>query len=165
MLWAIINRYYRNFVIKKVEIPILHEARLSTSKEFNFTKIQGEIVGSALYAGLTDFLSEYPSHDLDFTDYELNQILVQCEEELSSRLIRLNKSFYRIQGLTKALTHIAENNELQYLITQLEFWFTEKNWNDLVRNVHSIKLAEVRNFVRSMRTISDDYALASCTLD
>ena len=165
MLWAIINRYYRNFVIKKVEFPILHEARISTTKDFNFTKIQGEIVGSALYAGLTNFLSECPSHDLEFTDSELNQILMQCEDELRSRLIRLNTSFYRIQGLTKALKNIVENNELQYLINQLEFWFTEQNWDDLVRNVHSIKLEEVRTFVGSMRSLSDDFALASGILN
>jgi hypothetical protein len=91
--------------------------------------------------------------------------MMQCEEELRSRLIRLNKSFYRIQGLTKSLTNIVENNELQYLITQLEFWFTEQNWDDLVHNVHSIKLEEVRTFVNSMRTLSDDYALASGILD
>ncbi len=160
MLWAIVNRYYRKFVVKAVGFPVDHVARKSTASGFNLVKVQGEIVGSAMYAGLTRFLDTNPTHSLAFTDGELIEVQNQCVEQLHERLNRLEKSLFRIRGLFESLKVTSVAQDLLPLLSQLEQWFNEGNWNALRNGVTSHSASELRLFLGSLRKVSDNYAAA-----
>ena len=61
--------------------------------------MQDEIIGSALYAGLTEFLKDHPKHDLKFSKREIERITSLTEQHAEARLLLLQNSFYRIIGL------------------------------------------------------------------
>lgn len=103
MMWAIINRYYRQMTIKAVAFPVYHVGRSSTYPTINADKVNGEIIGSALYAGITDFLNENPTHQLSFSAIEKMKIYQQSMRYMASRMLALKQSFYRINGLAKVL--------------------------------------------------------------
>ena len=160
MIWAIVNRYYRKLVVKAVGFPVDHVARTSTAPGFNLAKVQGEIVGSAMYAGLTSFLEANPTHSLEFTDGELVDLQNQCIEQLHERLNRLEKSFFRIRGLLEALKVTSVAPDLFPLLSLLEQWFTEENWTALRNGVTSQNASELRLFLGSLREVANNYAAA-----
>ena len=158
MLWAIVNHYYRKLVIKSISFPVLHEARKTSSKGLNFHKVQAEIVGSSMYAGLTTFLQNHSNHSLEFSEKELNQLESEWEVHLNDRLVRLRKSFYRIRGLHDSLLATPAAGELAVLLHQLDQWFTEENWQKIFEGATSLKASELRTFLTSLRGIADDYS-------
>ena len=158
MLWAIVNHYYRGLVIKAIGFPVDHVARKSSSPSLNLDKVQGEIVGSTLYAGLMSFLTANPEHTLVFTDDELDEIELLCEEYLQERLMRLEMSFFRIRGLSKALSVTSAAPLLAPLLAQLENWFTDENWNVIRQGATALRASELRVFLRTLRNVADDFA-------
>lgn len=67
MVWAIINRHYRRMKIKAVAFPVVHVGLASSASALDIEKVQAEIMGSAVYAALLEFLDERPHHALDFS--------------------------------------------------------------------------------------------------
>ena len=123
-------------------------------------KIQGEIVGSAIYSALTTFLANHPEHTLDFTDQQLTQIEQNFSHHLEERLSRLEMSFFRVRGLSIALKHCSAEQHLRPLLDQIDQWFTDENWDLIIHGVTSIDRINTRDFLTSIQKISDDYALA-----
>ena len=122
--------------------------------------LEHQIVGSAMYAGLTSFLEANPTHSLEFTDGELVDLQNQCIEQLHERLNRLEKSFFRIRGLLEALKVTSVAPDLFPLLSLLEQWFTEENWTALRNGVTSQNASELRLFLGSLREVANNYAAA-----
>ncbi len=158
MIWAIINKFYRGFVIKSVGFPISHIARKSTPKGLNIAKVNAEIIGSTMYSSLMGFLNENPCHDLDFSENDVSEIECLFEHNLSKRMIRLEMSFYRIRGLHQTLKRNFNEPLLSELMDLLEKLFSEEMWLELNKEVFSNNTTNIGVFLKELREVSDDYA-------
>ena len=158
MMWAIVNRYFRGFVVKAVGFPVNHNARYSLKAELNISKVKAEIVGSAMYAGLMNFLVKNPSHTLTFSKKELSEIQLIVEQNLSDRMIQLEMSFYRIRGLHRTLKENFDEPLMQPLMNQLENLFSDQMWSDLHEAVMRHRTFETVEFLATIRDVAEDYA-------
>jgi len=165
MVWAIVNRHYRGLRIQAVAFPIHHVGRVNVAPSLNVEKVQGEIVGSTLYAGLTEFLRARPHHQLDFSREETNEVCGLADRHLARRWRMLEQSFHRIAGLREALRCLARPGELCELVGYLDEWFTPERFGRLRSGVASHERGEVRDFLGSLRAVADDYALTSVNID
>jgi len=165
MVWAIVNRQYRRLRIQAVAFPIHHVGRVNVAPSLNVEKVQGEIVGSTLYAGLTEFLRARPHHQLDFSREETDVVCGLADRHLARRWQMLEQSFHRIAGLREALRGLARPGELCDLVGYLYEWFTPESFGRLRSGVASHERGEVRDFLGSLRAVADDYALASVNID
>lgn len=161
MIWAIVNRYYRSMVIKAVGFPINHVGRITGRPQINAQKVQGEIVGSALYAGLTDFLKVHPQHQLDFSEREVMDICRMSMSHMELRLSLLERSFYRIAGLCNSLKGLNAASELSELIRYLEDEFNLAAFKSIRSEVQSLTSSDVQNFLFSLRSTADFYSIAA----
>ena len=165
MVWAIVNRHYRRLRIQAVAFPIHHVGRVNVAPSLNVEKVQGEIVGSTLYAGLTEFLRARPHHQLDFSPEETDEVCGMADRHLARRWRMLEQSFHRIAGVREALRCLARPGELCDLLSHLDEWFTPETFGRLRSGVASHERGEVRDFLGSLRAVADDYALASVNID
>jgi len=157
MIWAIINRHYRGMTIKAVSFPINHVGRFSDKPSLNSEKVQGEIVGSALYAGLTDFLSNRPEHRLDFSSDEVGLIHDMTIEYMENRMVLLKQSFYRIMGLINALKGSSFHEELLPLTNLIEDKFSLAAYAEIRCAVRSIGKNEVSHFLQQLVLATEAY--------
>ena len=165
MIWAVVNRYYRGMTIKKVGIPVYHRGRFSQTPSMNPRKVIAEIVGSALYGSLTEFLNNYPDHELDFSADENEKICTLFEEYLRHRLHALELNFFRIRGLTSAIQGIARPGELEELFVHLERWFTPEKFAAIREGSLKLPEQELKAFLSSIRQRADDYASGNLCID
>lgn len=165
MIWAVVNRHYRHLRIQAVAFPIHHVGRVNVTPSLNVEKVRGELVGSTLYAGLTDFLRTRPGHELDFSPDELDEICVLVNAHMARRWRSLEQSFHRIAGLREALRGAARPGELRELIGYLDEWFTSERFNGLRSDLANHECDEIRSFLLSLRTVADDYALGTVNID
>lgn len=165
MVWAIVNRHYRRMRIQAVAFPVHHVGRLNVAPSLNVEKVQGEIVGSTLYAGLMEFLRARPHHQLNFSREEADEVCGLADRHLARRWRMLEQSFHRIAGLRAALRTLARPGELHELIGYLDEWFTPEGFGRLRSGVGSHERGEVRDFLESLQAVADDYATASVDVD
>lgn len=161
MMWAIVNRYYRRMSIKAVAFPIQHVGRIHGPPCWNLDKVLGEIIGSALYAGLTEFLRDRPHHELDFSVEEADEIRALAENARSERLVALEQSFYRIAGLRESLRRIAQCGEIDDLLGFLDQWFTHRSFAQIRSGASALSREDVVRFLLSLRSVSDEFASAT----
>lgn len=165
MIWAIVNRHYRHMTIKAVAFPIHHVGRVNVAPSLNVEKVRGEIIGSTLYAGLAEFLSTRHYHELDFSHEELDEVCRLADLQLARRWRMLKQNFHRIAGLREAIRGLARPGELHDLIGYLDGWFTQESFDCLRSGIESHDRGDVRDFLRSLRPVADDYALATVNID
>lgn len=165
MVWAIVNRHYRCLRIQAVAFPIHHVGRVNVAPSLNVEKVQGEIVGSTIYAGLTDFLRARPHHQLDFSREETDEVCGLADRHLARRWRMLEQSVHRIAGLRETLRCLARPGELCELVGYLDQWFTPESFSRLRFGVASHERSEVRDFLGSLRAVADNYALASVNIN
>lgn len=165
MVWAIVNRHYRRMCIQAVAFPIHHVGRVNLPPSLNVEKVQGEIVGSTLYAGLTEFLRARPHHQLDFSCEEADEVCGLANRHLARRWRMLEQSFLRIAGLREALRELARPEELRELVGYLDEWFTAESFGRLRSGLTNHERGAVREFLGSLRAVADDYAQATVTID
>jgi hypothetical protein len=158
MMWAIVNRYFRGFVVKAAGFPVDHIARYSLKAELNISKVKAELVGSAMYAGLMSFLVNNPSHTLAFSKKDISDIQYIVKQNLSDRMIQLEMSFYRIRGLHRTLNENFNEPLMQPLMNQLENLFSDQMWSDLHKAVMSHRTFETVEFLTTIRNVAEDYA-------
>ena len=163
MVWAIVNRYYRRMTIKTVGFPIQHVARAKDTPSLNIEKVQAEVFGSTLYAGLTDFLKGRPHHELEFSLREIEMIRNLAEEHRVRRLQALEQSFYRIRGLSEAIRRIVRPSDFDDLLSHLDRWFTTQTFEEIQSGLDTHKQSDIEHFLISLRTNAD--AFASATTD
>ncbi|WP_273860280.1 glycosyltransferase family 2 protein [Photobacterium sp. GSS17] len=116
MVWAMVNKHHHRLSIKSAPFPVQHTGRVKNEKILDLKKVQDEIMGSALYAGLQEFLLTKEEHNLVFTPAEITNVWKATRLARNTRLSRLKHSFYRINGLAQALSKFPELTELcEYL--------------------------------------------------
>jgi hypothetical protein len=118
MIWAMINKHHHGLNIKGVPFPVQHIGRVKREQKLDLSKVQDEIMGSSLYAGLQGFFNENEQHNLVFTPNEINEVWLATIAARNSRLERLSQSFHRINGLAKALSKYSELTELCEYLTR-----------------------------------------------
>ncbi|GHA62433.1 glycosyltransferase family 2 protein [Photobacterium aphoticum] len=118
MVWAMVNKHYRRLSIKSAPFPVQHTGRVQNEKILDLEKVQDEIMGSALYAGLQNFLLAKEQHNLVFTPAEITNVWKATRAARNTRLARLKHSFYRINGLAQALSKFPELTELCEYLTR-----------------------------------------------
>jgi hypothetical protein len=165
MVWAIVNRHYRRMTIKAVEFPIHHVARATLPPSLNIEKVQAEIVGSTLYAGLTEFLRTRPQHKLDFSPQETAEVTRMADHHLDRRWRLLEQSFCRIAGLREAIRRLPNPEELQDLVRSLDEWFTPAIFCRIRSGIHTHDTCDIRDFVASLQVVADDFAAATVNID
>lgn len=157
MIWAILNRYYRGMKIQSVGFAVTHLGRQGgPSPQPDLEKVQEEIIGSTLYAALTDFLRERPTHKLDFTEAEADEIYQRAERQLRLRRRALFLSLHRIAGLKDALSALPEGPALSGLIEQLGRLCSSAQAGAPAHN-----RAQLTRFARGLCASADDYASKS----
>lgn len=164
MVWAIVNRHYRRMTIKAVAFPIHHVGRINATPSLNVDKVRSEMVGSTLYAGLTEFLHTRPHHDLNFSHEGADEVCDLADRHLARRWRLLEQSFHRIAGLREALRSLARPEELRELVGYLDEWFTPESFDRLHSGVEAHERDEIRGFLGSLRSVADDYALATVNI-
>ncbi|WP_462167640.1 glycosyltransferase family 2 protein [Pseudoalteromonas sp. GB43] len=140
MLWAIANKHHNRLNIKSAPFPVQHTGRVQNEKILDLEKVQDEIMGSALYAGLQEFLSAKEQHNLVFNPDEISDVWQATRNARNTRLARLTLSYYRINGLAQALSKYPELTELsEYLARSFNFSAIEKLKNQVEQmNEHHI---------------------------
>jgi len=118
MLWAIINKHHNGLNIKSAPFPVQHTGRVQNEKTLDLEKVQDEIMGSALYAGLQEFLLTKKQHNLVFTPTDISDVWQATRNARNTRLARLTLSYYRINGLAQALSKYPELTELSEYLTR-----------------------------------------------
>lgn len=161
MVWAVINKYYRKMVIKAVNIPIFHIGKeIGDPTVLDVDKIREEVLGSCLYAGLTDFLKLHPDHNLEFLESEVMIIWRKIEGHLQQRMTLLNQSFYRARGISKSLKGLrlySQKEDLQKCSNIIDAVFSKKNFQLIEQNIALITHVDLSTFLRSMQCKSDAY--------
>ena len=165
MIWAIVNRHYRGFTIKAVGFPVQHVGRVTVAPSLSVEKVQGEIVGSTLYAALTDFLRLKPDHRLEFSVDEIAEIRRLVGKHLDRRLRLMGQSFYRIAGLREAIRGVAGPGELGDMLGLLDVWITPKNFDEIRSGVLTPSDDDVERFLASLLAVADDFASATVNTD
>ena len=165
MVWAIVNRYYRRMTIKAVAFPVHHVGRVDEAPSLNVEKIRGEIVGSTLYGGITEFLKTHPDHDLDFLPGEAREIRRLADEHLERRWRALESSFRRIAGLSSAIRNLAGSDQLRELCGYLDRWFTPEGLHRIRSGVGTHASRDVEVFLASLRGVADDFASTTVPID
>jgi len=158
MIWAIVNKHYRKMTIQATEFPVLHDGRVTLIKSLNLTKVQDEIIGSALYAALGDYFMIHPTHSLDFSDEEVMDIWQLTIKHRDERLHKLKQSFLRIYGLTQSISYVVKGNNLRELIDYLMRSFTLKTYDEIKYGVQSMDQSIVFDFLLDIRASTDDFA-------
>ena len=164
MVWAIINRYYRRMTIKAVSFPVYHVGRTSKNPTINNEKVQGEIVGSALYAGLTDFLKKHPENNLKFSECEIQWIYARTIEQMTSRIRLLQQSMYRINGLKEAIQKVPFADHLMPLIQCLEREFSLTAFEKIQTAIQNINKDQISTFLNQLAHSADSYKFADYTV-
>lgn len=118
MVWAMINKYYYGLNIKSAPFPVQHIGRVKNEQILDLDKLQDEIMGSALYAGLQKFLRTKKQHNLVFTPSEISDVWQATKAARTTRLSNLKHSFYRISGLAQVLSRFPELSELCEYLTR-----------------------------------------------
>jgi hypothetical protein len=165
MVWAIVNRYYHRMNIKAVGFPVHHVGRVTVNPDLNVEKIQGEIIGSTLYAGITEFLGTRPHHKLDFSSQEAEEIRCLANLHLTQRWQMLEQNFQRITGLREAIRRATKPRELEDLIGYLERWFTPKSFYKIRSGVEKHDSRQVEDFLVSLCATADDFATKTVNID
>jgi GT2 family glycosyltransferase len=165
MFWAILNRYYRGMTIKAVGFPVLHVGRGKVLQKLGVEKIQSEILGSTLYAGVTEFLRSQPRHGLKFSNQQLDEICKLADDHLALRWRMLEQSLHRIVGLRESLRHAKHGDELRELLRHLDEWFTPMTVAHLRADSGLHTCQATRDFLSSWRAVADDFASASVPID
>lgn len=161
MIWAIVNRHYRGMNIQAVDFPAHHVGRVNMLPNLNVKKVQGEIIGSTIYAGMMDFLNVRPDHDLAFSSKELDEICRLVGHHLGRRWRMLEQNFYRIAGLRASIGRLVRPGELTDLLRYLAEWFTTETFDHIQSGVGAHENDHIREFLASLRGVADDYAAAT----
>jgi asparagine synthase (glutamine-hydrolysing) len=161
MIWAVINKYYRKMNIKAATIPIWHAGKkMSNAAVLDIDKVREEILGSCLYAGVTDFLKTNPDHCLNFKDSEIVEITHNIEQYLKQRMVLLKQSFYRAIGISKNMKNLRiyeQNINLRKLSETIDEVFNKQNFELIEQNVNTISFSALSDFFNSMQTQSDNF--------
>jgi hypothetical protein len=161
MVWAVINKYYRKMNIKAANIPIFHAGKeVENPAVLDTDKAREEILGSCLYAGLTDFLKENPDHCLNFTKPEISKITHIIEYHIKQRLVLLQQSFYRVNGISKSIKNLEiykQHKNLNELTKIIDKVFSKKNFELIEKDANTISFSVLSGFLNSMQTQSDNY--------
>ena len=165
MVWAIVNQHYRRLTIKTVAFPVRHASRTIATPSLDIDKIRAEIMGSTLYAGLTEFLQTRPHHELAFTDREIDIICQLANKNLAHRWRMLRLNLYRIAGLRDAIRRIVEVNELQDLLGYLDEWITPELFDRISSGAVTHKRQELQSFLGSLRYVADEYKQGNINID
>lgn len=158
MIWAIINKHYQRMTLKSVSFPVHHVGRSYLTPTINSEKVQGEIVGSALYAGLVEFLGENSEHRLKFSTDEVADIYSRSMSHMNTRIQLLEQSFYRILGLAKAIANGPFSKELKTLIDCLEQEFSLNAFEKIKSEIKKLDKNEISRFLTQMTTSTDAYS-------
>jgi glycosyltransferase involved in cell wall biosynthesis len=157
MVWAMFNKYHHGLTIKSAPFPIQHIGRVQNEQTLNLSKVQDEIMGSALYAGLQTFLQTNEQHNLIFTDTEIRYVWQATKLACSTRISRLKHSFYRINGLAQALSKYPELIELNKYLARS---FNPSTFTKLETQVKQMNEYHIYEFLNQIVPQSNCFAKA-----
>lgn len=157
MIWAIINKHYLRMTLKSVAFPVHHVGRSYSKPTVNSEKVQGEIVGSALYAGLVEFLGENSNHRLKFSTDEVADIYSRSMSHMDARIQLLEQSFYRISGLAKAIAKGPFCKEFKALTDCLQQEFSLDAFKQIKSAINDLDKNEISRFLKQMISSSSAY--------
>ena len=124
----------------------------------NLKKVTAEIVGSALYGSLTEFLRFNRDHDLKLSSEECDKVFQLFEAYVDHRLNVLERSFYRIRGLADAINEITKGGELEELLFFVGRWFSKEQFDEIRRGSLILSERDIKRFLLSLRHRANDYA-------
>lgn len=160
MLWAIVNRHYRCMTIKAVAFPVVHVGRAADAPHLDTAKVASELVGAALYAALTEFLSRAPLHELAFSPAEVSTIGALAERHRERRVAMLGASLARVAELRAQLLSLARPGEFDALLAALDGWLAPRTFEEIHEGVISVPRSSLESLLQSLRTDADDLASA-----
>jgi len=164
MIWALINKYRNGMKIQRVNFPIYHTREHTTQSELDRLKVVGEVFGSALYAGFSEFLNDTKHHSFSFSAEELEKIASLTLHYINQRLLKLHENWFRIQGLINALAKYNMNEELKTLLRPLRDWVDNDNWAALKMQCLSLNKSNIIEFLRSMNRSITTYSTTNLPL-
>jgi len=164
MVWAILNRFYRRLVIKRVDFPVLHAGRASNEPMLDVEKVTSEIIGAAFYAALGDLLADSDHHRLDFTSHEIDAVCRGVTQYADFRLRALSISLEKSRDLARLLAQQSKHGELDTLLHPLHSWLDHGSIAAINARVRAVRSDDVGTFLISLKQKTDDYARASVSV-
>ena len=158
MLWAIINRFYRGLSIKAANIPILHQPRYASTNKMDERKVIAEIMGSCLYAGLTDHLSQSVGQSFGFDDDEVNLVSEKSLHRLHHRKRAFRWNLIRVKGLMKTVSSFYHEEEMPDFVRSINLLQLDKLMTSIEHFAGSSFKCTVNEFLLNIIGNVESYA-------
>ena len=158
MLWAIINRFYRGLSIKAANIPILHQPRYALNNKMDERKVIAEIMGSCLYAGLTDHLSQRIGQSFGFDDHGVNLVSEKSLHHLHNRKRAFRWNLIRVKGLMKTVSSFYHEEEMPDFVRSINLLQLDKLMTSIEHFAGSSFKCTVNEFLLNIIGNVESYA-------
>lgn len=160
MLWAFINRYYYGLKIMRVNFPVIHNRSIFVETKLSMEKTIAEIQGSSIHAALKDLFGSCERQKFEFDDEMKTMMCEKVRQYSDKRLSSFRLSFFRIQGICKALEKFDQKGEIRNFLDTLSDFYVNKTLNTITNGVRELSDDHVENFLDSLKTQIDSYALS-----
>ena len=160
MLWAFINRHYYGMKIMRANFPVIHNRSIFVETKLSMEKTIGEIQGSSIHAALKDLFGSYERQKFEFDDEMKTMVCEKVRQYSDKRLSSFRLNFFRIQGLCKALKKFDQKGEIRNFLDILSDFYVNKTLNAITNGVQELSDDHVENFLDSLKTQIDSYALS-----
>jgi len=154
MIWAMVNKYHHGMTLKAVPFPVMHASRgsaVSLNDSHNWKeKVQDELMGSAVYAGLQTYFAQHPQANMAFDQNAINGIWQYTQQAKISRLQKLKQSVLRINGLAVALENLTETKPVtavHQLAVSIKSAITPALFNQICHATDALTKDEIARFL------------------
>lgn len=157
MVWAIINTSYRGLSLKAANIPILHQPRFTSNNKLDSRKVIAEIMGSCLYAGLTDFLSQREGQFFGFDEHGACIVSENSLNHLHKRKRAFRWNLIRVKGLLKTSSSFFEDEEMPDFIRSMNYIWMDNLMDSIEHFTGTSYKSTVNEFLLNIVDNVDSY--------
>lgn len=153
MIWAIINKYYHNFIIHSISFPVHHHRYVNVSLGFSLSKTISEIRGSALYAAMLSFFRSHYKPSWEQLKNNGSKVSNFYFEYINNRLNLYEDNFKKINIQLDLIESKYMSDEINFkdVINILRDWTSTENLECIKKLViEASSSIDIEGFLKSL---------------